>query len=218
MRVPLECPRKTQSSSVTFVGISKIEGPLGLAPSSPSARTRRFRLRASLISRWTRLSKRLTSVIMELTVSRRVVREARTPLRSSSRVVAGASATAGAAAAMAGAATTGAATTGATTASLAAAGLRPAVFFASTATGAATETGAATLATETTSSVFLATFLATVLAGVALIILVPLEEFMGNKRTARITVMEPSQFLPKNHSISEICSLVTLFFLKSAGT
>jgi hypothetical protein len=60
--------------------------------------------------------------------------------------------------------------------------------------------------------------LATVLAGVALIILVPLEEFMGNKRTARITVMEPSQFLPKNHSISEICSLVTLFFLKSAGT
>ena len=217
MRVPLECPRKTQSSSVTFVGISKIEGPLGLAPSSPSARTRRFRLRASLISRWTRLSNRLTSVIMELTVSRRVVREARTPLRSSSRVVAGASAAAAAGAGVTGAATTGAATTGATTASLAA-GLRPAVFFASTATGAGTETGATTLATETTSSVFLATFLATVLAGVPLIILVPLEEFMGNKRTARITVMKPSQFLLKKHSISKICSLVTLFFLKSAGT
>jgi hypothetical protein len=61
-------------------------------------------------------------------------------------------------------------------------------------------------------------FLATVFAGVALIILVPLEEFMGNKRTARITVIPASQFLLETDSISEVWSVVKVFFLKPAGT
>ena len=51
-----------------------------------------------------------------------------------------------------------------------------------------------------------------------LIILVPLEEFIGNKHTARITVIPCSQFLLKTHSISEVWSVVKLFFLKPAGT
>lgn len=188
MRVPVGLPRKRQSSSVTLVGISKMEGPR-LTPSSPSLGTRRLRLRASLISRWTRLSRRLTSVIMEETVSRREVSVVRTDLRSSSRVVAGAAATSATAAT--GAAATGteteaeAAATGATAAGAAA--LRAAVFLTSATGAAGAGAGAATGATAAgaTSSVFLATRLGLAAEEVEaeFIILVPVEEFISIKRT-----------------------------------
>ena len=217
MRVPLGLPRNLQSSSVTLVGISKMEGPRGLASGSPSARTRRLRRRASLISRWTRLSRRLTSVIIEETVSRREVRVVRTDLRSSSRVVAGAAGSAGAATGAA----TGAGVAEEAAAATGAAALRPAFFTsaagAAAATGAGVTTGAATGAT--TSSVFLATRLALVEEAAAeLIILVPVEEFISIKRTMLIPKdYSKSIFNQKPFNLNTGLTRRTFFFEQSPG-
>lgn len=144
---------------------------------------------------------------MEETVSRREDSVVRTLLRSSSSVVAGA--TGASAATGAGVvATTGAATTAS---ALAAAGLRPLAFGAST-TGAATATGAGAATTTSTASVFFATFLATVFAGAALIILDPVEELMGNKRTTPICRQKGIKFYQKGFNFGFKLHLYFFFF------
>ena len=81
--------------------------------------------------------------------------------------------------------TAGAATTGAaTTASALTAAFLATTFLASTGAGAATATGAGTTATATSTVSFLATrFVATLVAGVEFIVLVPVEELEDILRT-----------------------------------
>lgn len=188
-----------------------MEGPR-LGASSPSARTRRLRLRASLISRCTRLSRRLTSVIIELTVSRRLVRELSTLFRSSSRVVAGAATAAAAAASVA----TGAAATGTAAGAGAAAGA--AAFLATFLAGVSATAGAATTGAAATgagvSSVFLATRLPLVEAEAEFIILVPVEVFISIKRTEIKVRMGRSQFFWFAYSIYVDPSDVETFFFE----
>jgi hypothetical protein len=165
----------------------------------------------------------LTSVIIDETVSRREVREARTDLRSWSRVVAGAAvaSVAGVAEATEATGATGVATGTATAVAVAVA---VAVAFLATrlagvsvvaATGAGVAaTGAGAGAGAAASSVFLATRLPLVEAVAEFIILVPVEEFISIKRTEYNLAREASQFFADRAQLFEPESHGLTFFFE----